>query len=94
MQEDRSRESKEERAKRHQEKAKAVQAHRSQIRAQLSRQNASQKLRGSTQFHCPLKFDNRCAVAVVALAGAARGELLRPVVATVWRLPARAAARH
>ena len=52
------RETKEEREKRHAVKAAAIEEHRSKVKVHLSRQNANQKLRGKTTFHCPLKFDN------------------------------------
>ncbi len=54
------RETREERELRHKQKAAAIQAHRSKVTTRLSRQSSTQKLRGGTSFHCPLKFDNRC----------------------------------
>ncbi len=54
------RETKEEREKRRAVKTATIEAHRSKVKAHLSRQSAVQKLRGSTTFHCPLKFDNTC----------------------------------
>lgn len=53
-------ETREEKEARHARKAANVQAHRSKIRAQLSRQSTLEKVKGPTQFHCPLVFDNAC----------------------------------